>query len=163
MKNSLKNLSEIIEIKNKLKSENKKIVFTNGCFDIIHAGHVDYLIKAKKQGDVLIVGLNSDDSIRRLKGESRPIVPQTERAFILNNLKPVDYVVLFEEETPINLIEKIVPDILIKGGDWKIDNIVGKDVVEKSGGVVKTIEFVTAQSTTNIIQKVIDTHNERKN
>lgn len=160
MNNTLISLEELSIIRKTLKQSHQKVVFTNGCFDILHAGHVDYLVKAKECGDILIVGLNSNSSVRNIKGENRPIVSELERAFILNNLKPVDYVVLFDEPTPQELIETLVPDILVKGADWSIENIVGKDVVEKNGGEVRTIKFVTAQSTTNIIQKVIDTYNE---
>lgn len=160
MKNALISLDELLDIRKILKQNNKKVVFTNGCFDILHAGHVDYLIKAKECGDILIVGLNSDRSVREIKGEKRPIVTQEERAFILNNLKCVDYVVLFDDPTPKELIDKIIPDVLIKGGDWAIENIVGRDVVEANGGEVKNIQFVTSQSTTNIIKKVLDTYNE---
>ena len=139
-----------------LKSKNLKIVFTNGCFDILHAGHVDYLSKAKELGDILVVGLNSDVSTRSIKGEKRPIVPQNERAFILANLKCVDFVTYFDEDTPYELISEIIPDILVKGADWSVENIVGKDVVEKNGGMIKTIKFVNFQSTTNIIKQVLD-------
>jgi D-glycero-beta-D-manno-heptose 1-phosphate adenylyltransferase len=153
-------LEELVKIRESLKQKGEKVVFTNGCFDILHAGHVDYLIKAKECGDILIVGLNSDHSIREIKGNNRPIVNETERAFILDNLKPVDYVVLFNEPTPQKLIESIIPDVLVKGADWNIENIVGRDIVENNGGEVKTIEFVNSQSTTNIIKKVIDIYNE---
>ncbi len=137
----------------KWKEEGKKIVFTNGCFDIIHAGHVDYLEKAKQLGDVLIVGLNSDDSVRRLKGEDRPVNIQEHRKRVLEALKPVDMVVIFEEDTPERLIKEIKPDVLVKGGDWSIENIVGADFVMSYGGQVKTIDFVYDISTTKIIQK----------
>ena len=100
MNNNVKSINELIEIRNKLKKDNKKVVFTNGCFDILHAGHVDYIIQAKEKGDILIVAVNSDSSMKRIKGRSRPIVPQDERAFIISSLKPVDYVVIFEEDTP---------------------------------------------------------------
>ncbi|MBK7104033.1 MAG: D-glycero-beta-D-manno-heptose 1-phosphate adenylyltransferase [Ignavibacteriae bacterium] len=160
MKNALISLDELLDIRRILKQNNKKVVFTNGCFDILHAGHVDYLTKARECGDVLIIGLNSDKSVREIKGEKRPIVTQEERAYILNSLKCVDYVVLFEEPTPKELIDKIVPDVLIKGGDWAIENIVGRDIVEANGGEVKNIQFVTSQSTTNIIKKVLDSYNE---
>ncbi|NLT49738.1 MAG: D-glycero-beta-D-manno-heptose 1-phosphate adenylyltransferase [Ignavibacteria bacterium] len=145
--------SGIIE---KLKRNGKKIVFTNGCFDILHAGHVDYLNKAKQFGDVLVVGLNSDVSVRSIKGEKRPIVNQTERAFILSNLKCVDFVVFFNEDTPYNIISEIIPGVLVKGADWSVDKIIGSDVVLKNGGEIKTIEFVNFQSTSNIIKSVLD-------
>ena len=149
-------LEVLKSIRKKLKSENKKVVFTNGCFDLIHAGHVDYLEKAKKFGDVLIVGLNTDDSVRRIKGEQRPILKQDERAFILSNLKPVDYVIFFSEDTPERLISDLIPDVLVKGADWSIDKIVGKDIVERNGGQVRTIEFVNDQSTSKIIKLIVD-------
>jgi D-glycero-beta-D-manno-heptose 1-phosphate adenylyltransferase len=155
MKNVL-GIDELVEIRKQLKSQNKKVVFTNGCFDILHAGHVDYLNKSKELGDVLILGLNSDSSIRNIKGEKRPVVPQSERAFILSNLKAVDYVTIFDEDDPYEVIKKVVPDILVKGADWKIENIIGRDVVEKAGGKVETIEFVNMQSTTNIIKTVLE-------
>ena len=153
---SIKTLKEIKEIRSQLKDQNKKVVFTNGCFDLIHAGHVDYLSKAKALGDVMIVGLNSDSSVMRIKGSKRPILNETERGFIISNLKPVDYVVLFDEDTPKLLIEELLPDILVKGADWEIENIVGKDVVIANGGEVKTIDFVNDQSTSKIIQIIVD-------
>jgi rfaE bifunctional protein nucleotidyltransferase chain/domain len=153
---SIKTLKEIKEIRPQLKDQNKKVVFTNGCFDLIHAGHVDYLSKAKALGDVMIVGLNSDSSVMRIKGSKRPILNETERGFIISNLKPVDYVVLFDEDTPKLLIEELLPDILVKGADWEIENIVGKDVVIANGGEVKTIDFVNDQSTSKIIQIIVD-------
>ncbi len=153
---NIKSAEELKVLRKSFQTEKKKVVFTNGVFDIIHAGHVDYLLKARAAGDILIVGLNSDASVKRIKGEYRPIIPESQRAFILSNLKPVDFVVLFEEDTPAKLIEKIVPDVLIKGADWSLDNIVGKDVVLKNGGEVKTIEFVNFQSTSNIIQTILE-------
>jgi rfaE bifunctional protein nucleotidyltransferase chain/domain len=153
---SIKTLKEIKEIRPQLKDQNKKVVFTNGCFDLIHAGHVDYLSKAKALGDVMIVGLNSDSSVMRIKGSKRPIVNETERGFIISNLKPVDYVVLFDEDTPKLLIEELLPDVLVKGADWEIENIVGKDVVLANGGEVKTIEFANDQSTSKIIKIIVD-------
>lgn len=148
-------LSEIKTIRAKLKAEGKKVVFTNGVFDLIHSGHVDYLSKAKKLGEVLIVGLNSDESVKRIKGERRPILKQEERAFILSNFKPVDYVVLFDEDTPEKLISEIIPDILVKGADWAVEKIVGKEIVEKNGGKVVNIEFVNNQSTSKIIDLIV--------
>jgi D-glycero-beta-D-manno-heptose 1-phosphate adenylyltransferase len=148
-------LSEFKASRSKLKAEGKKVVFTNGVFDLIHSGHVDYLSKAKKLGDVLIVGLNSDDSVKRIKGDKRPILKQEERAFILSNLKPVDYVVFFEEDTPEKLISEIIPDILVKGADWDVEKIVGKEVVEKNGGKVMNIKFVNDQSTSKIIDLIV--------
>jgi D-beta-D-heptose 7-phosphate kinase/D-beta-D-heptose 1-phosphate adenosyltransferase len=156
---ALTKISELVGIRKELKQKSEKVVFTNGCFDIIHAGHVDYLIKAKACGDILIVGLNSDSSVREIKGKNRPIVSENERAFILSQLKPVDYVVLFNEPTPLQLIEQLIPDVLVKGADWAIENIVGRDIVESNGGEVKTINFITDQSTTNIIERVLAAYN----
>ncbi len=149
-------VEEIVVIRKALKAENKKVVFTNGCFDLIHAGHVDYLVKAKAFGDILVVAVNSDDSIRRIKGNKSPLTPLDERAFVLANLKAVDFVTVFEEDTPKEIISAIVPDVLVKGADWTIDNIVGRDTVEKNGGEVKTIEFVNQQSTSNIIKIITE-------
>ncbi len=146
-------MKELEKIK-KWKREGKKIVFTNGCFDIIHAGHVDYLEKAKALGDILVVGLNSDDSIRRIKGKDRPVNIQQHRKKVLEALKPVDLVIVFDEDTPEKLIKMIKPDVLVKGGDWKIENIVGADFVKSYGGTVTTIDFVYDISTTKIIEKI---------
>lgn len=154
--NNIKTLEELIEIRHELKKQNKKVVFTNGCFDLVHAGHIDYMIKAKTFGDILIVALNSDDSVKRIKGAKRPIVPFRERSFIIANIKAVDFVTKFEEDTPFETIKKLVPDVLIKGADWKIDDIVGKDIVENAGGKVETIDFVNFQSTTNIINTILE-------
>jgi len=143
------------EIRNDLKSKNKKVVFTNGCFDILHIGHVEYLIKAKSFGDILIVAINSDDSVKKIKGEKRPIIPQQQRAFLIDNLKVVDYVTFFSEETPFQIISTLIPDVLVKGADWELENIVGAKLVTENGGSVKRIEFNTNQSTTNIINQII--------
>jgi D-beta-D-heptose 7-phosphate kinase/D-beta-D-heptose 1-phosphate adenosyltransferase len=146
----------LVEIRKRLKQEGKRVVFTNGCFDILHRGHVDYLSKARAKGDALIVGMNTDASVQRLKGPARPIVEEQDRAFVLAALSVVDYVCLFEEDTPLELIKAVVPDVLVKGGDWSIETIVGRDVVEAAGGTVQTIEFVPNRSTTNIVQKIAD-------
>lgn len=137
----------------KYRSENKKIVFTNGCFDLLHIGHVTYLEEAKKLGDILIVGINTDSSVRKLKGPSRPIQSESDRCAILAALKSVDHTILFGEETPLQLIEKIEPDVLVKGGDWPIDKIVGSALVLARGGQVKSLNFVNGKSTTAIIEK----------
>ncbi|MEE9614618.1 MAG: D-glycero-beta-D-manno-heptose 1-phosphate adenylyltransferase [Thermodesulfobacteriota bacterium] len=136
------------------RGRRKKVVFTNGCFDIIHAGHVRYLKKAKSLGDVLVVGLNSDSSVRKLKGRGRPVVPEGERAEVLSTLEPVDYVVIFKEPTPIKLIEAVRPDVLVKGADWKSGEIVGEDVVKGSGGRVARVRLLKGRSTTDIIKRV---------
>ena len=137
------------------KNENKKIVFTNGCFDILHRGHADYLAKSAALGDVLVVGLNTDKSIRKLKGNSRPIVDEYSRAFLLASFFFVDAVILFDEDTPYNLINFIQPDVLVKGSDYKEDNIVGADIVKSKGGSIITIDFVHGFSTTRIIEKIV--------
>jgi len=149
---NIKSRTEIKLIREQLKQQNKKVVFTNGCFDLIHSGHVDYLVKAKEMGDVLILALNSDSSIKSIKGDKRPILKQDERAFIVSNLKPVDYVTFFNEDTPAEIISELVPDVLVKGADWAIEKIVGREIVETNGGEVKTINFVNDQSTSNIIK-----------
>ena len=136
------------------ENKGKRIVFTNGCFDIIHAGHVSYLQEARSLGEILFVGLNSDDSVKKLKGEARPIVPAGDRKFILENLKAVDFVEIFEEETPYQLIKQVRPNILVKGGDWKAENIVGHDIVQKDGGKVLSLSFQQGRSTTSIIEKI---------
>ena len=146
--------AELIEVRRELKKNGRRIVFTNGCFDLLHRGHIEYLAKAKSLGDILIVGLNADDSVRRLKGPNRPITPQEDRAAILAALAVVDYVCIFDEDTPYELIRAVVPDILVKGADWTVDDVVGKDIVEAAGGSVHTIEFLPNRSTTNIIQKI---------
>lgn len=148
--------ADLVQIRKKLKREGKKIVFTNGCFDIVHRGHVEYLTKAKVLGDVLLIGMNTDASVRRLKGAKRPIVCQDDRALVLAALRVVDYVCLFDEDTPYELIKAVVPDVLVKGSDWTIDSIVGKDIVEAAGGTVQTIDFIPNRSTTDIIKKITD-------
>ena len=138
-----------------LKKDGKKIVFTNGVFDIIHRGHVSYLNEAKALGDYLIVGLNADASVKRLKGDSRPVNKEEDRKFVMENLKAVDKVIIFTEDTPFNLISKIIPDVLVKGGDWKEDQIVGSDIVKQNGGKVFSLKFIDNYSTTGIIEKII--------
>ncbi len=132
----------------------KKIVFTNGCFDIIHRGHIEYLMQAADLGDILIVGLNSDSSVKKIKGAKRPIQDQTTRSKMLASLSYVSYVILFDDETPYNLIQSVQPDVLVKGGDYKPENIVGYDIVTKKGGQVITIPFFKGHSTTELINKI---------
>jgi rfaE bifunctional protein nucleotidyltransferase chain/domain len=136
------------------KNKEKKIVFTNGCFDIIHKGHVAYLVEARKLGDLLVIGLNSDASVKRLKGPERPINNELDRQYVMSQLKPVDFVEIFTEDTPMNLILKIMPKILVKGGDWKIEQIVGGKEVVEAGGEVFSLNFVDGYSTTSIIHKI---------
>lgn len=142
-----------------LHRQGKKIVFTNGCFDILHVGHVRYLREAKKKGDVLVLALNSDASVRAIKGEKRPIVPEEERADVMAALESVDYVTIFEELTPLELIEALKPDILIKGGDWAEEKIVGRDAVRSWGGQVAVIPEIKGASTTNIVEKIRTVYN----
>lgn len=147
-------ISGFRKIRESLKSENKKLVFTNGCFDIIHRGHVTYLNEAKSLGDYLIVGVNSDASVKKLKGEGRPVNNENDRALVLDNLKAVDSVMIFHEDTPYEIIKEIIPDFLVKGGDWKEDDIVGSDIVKANGGKVVSLQFVKDYSTTGILKKI---------
>jgi rfaE bifunctional protein nucleotidyltransferase chain/domain len=137
----------------RLREDGRRLVFTNGCFDILHAGHVDYLCFARAQGDALLIGLNSDASVRRIKGPTRPIVPENERARVLAALEAVDYIVLFDEDEPRDLIAAIVPDVLVKGADWS-HYVSGRDIVEQDGGSVVLAELTAGKSTTNIIEKI---------
>jgi rfaE bifunctional protein nucleotidyltransferase chain/domain len=138
-----------------LKRAGKSIVFTNGCFDFLHVGHVRYLKAAKAQGDVLVVGLNSDDSVRQIKGARRPVVPEDERAEILASLACVDFVTLFDEPDPAMLIRFLMPDVLVKGADWAMDAIVGRDIVEAAGGRVVRIPLTEGVSTSGMIEKIL--------
>ena len=147
--------SQAREYRDRLLAAGKKLVFTNGCFDILHKGHVEYLQKAQSFGDKLIVGLNSDASVRRLKGDSRPIQDQESRKIILEALRCVDEVIIFDEDTPYELIRKIQPDVLVKGADYKPEDIVGYDIVKAKGGEVRTVEFVEGHSTSRIIDRLV--------
>jgi D-beta-D-heptose 7-phosphate kinase/D-beta-D-heptose 1-phosphate adenosyltransferase len=146
-------LNEILQC---ISKENGKIVFSNGCFDIIHYGHVQYLAKARTFGDIMIVGINTDASIKRIKGEKRPVITENERLYMLASLECIDYVILFDEDTPVNLIQKIQPDIMVKGSDWKIEQLPGREIVEAKGGQVILVDLVAGLSTTGIIQKIKD-------
>ena len=150
----IKNLPDATEAVQGWKNAGQKVVFTNGCFDLLHLGHVDYLEKARNLGDKLVVGLNTDSSVSRFKGSDRPLQDQNSRARIMASLEFVDLVVFFDEDTPLNLILELVPNVLVKGSDYLAENIVGADVVKKSGGVVKTIDFVPGYSTTRIVEKI---------
>ena len=145
---------DLKELLNKLKD--KKIVFTNGCFDILHIGHAKYLKESKKFGDVLIVGLNSDTSVKRLKGESRPINNEQDRAELLDELKSVDYVVIFEEDSPVNLLNIIKPDIYTKGADYTVDTLPEAKTVINNGGRIEFISFVEGKSTTNVVKNILN-------
>jgi len=155
MKQKLKARKDLVKIVKDLKAKGKRIVFTNGCFDLLHIGHVRYLEEAKTRGDILVVGVNSDTSVRKLKGPKRPILPEEERAEILSGLGCVDYVTLFDEIDPLKLITSLHPDVLVKGGDWAKEQIVGKEKVERSGGEVFVIPFVKRASTSNLIETIL--------
>lgn len=146
---------DLAEQRRRWKAEGKTVVFTNGVFDILHRGHVEYLAKAKELGAVLIVGMNTDSSVKRIKGDRRPIVNEGDRAYVLSQLSSVDAVTLFDEETPLQLITLLLPDVLVKGADYAIDAIVGKEAVEQAGGTVKTIAFVPDRSTTGIVETIL--------
>jgi len=154
MSDKVKPLSELSKLAESLRAGGKRIVFTNGCFDLLHAGHVRYLSQAKALGDVLIVGLNSDESVRKLKGAGRPLTPQAQRAEILSGLFSVDYVVVFDEERPDGLIEALKPDVHTKGGDYSIDEIPEAKVVESYGGKVVILPEVEGASTTSLIERL---------
>lgn len=147
-------LRKFLNVRKKLKEQNKKLVFTNGCFDILHRGHVEYLKQAKSLGDYLVIGLNSDSSVKKIKGDLRPINNEKDRAYVLNNLKMVNAVVIFSEDTPYNIIKEIIPDLLVKGGDWSEENIVGSDIVKKAGGKVVSLKYVDDYSTTSTVNKL---------
>lgn len=144
---------KLVQILDKVR-KNKKVVFTNGCFDILHVGHVRYLQQARGLGDILVVALNTDASVKKLKGETRPIQTEKDRAEIMAALECVSFVTLFSDDTPEGLIQSVKPDILVKGGDWKEEQIVGSDFVKSYGGIVKSLPFVEGRSTTNILKKI---------
>ena len=149
----------IDEIGNRVRSwreESRKLVFTNGCFDILHSGHVRYLQTAADFGDILILGLNSDTSVRKLKGSHRPIMSQNDRAYILSAIETIDYIVIFDEETPARLIQSVSPDVLVKGGDYLPEDVVGYDTVAENGGCVKIVPYVEGKSTTAIVNSILD-------
>jgi len=152
----IKNQAAMKEAAERAKKEGKKVVFTNGCFDILHQGHVRYLSEAKKCGDYLIVGLNSDRSVRSIKGKNRPFIPEGARAELLAALCFVDGVVIFDEEDPLAIIKYIQPQILVKGADWAEDDIIGAELIKKTGGEVKRIPLVPGISTSDIIHRIID-------
>ena len=155
IQNKILSLDELLIKINKQRKDDKTIVFTNGCFDILHRGHIEYLAQAADLADIMIIGLNTDNSVSRLKGADRPLQDETSRAISMAAIQYIDYVVLFDEETPLNLIQNIKPDVLVKGSDYKIENIVGYDVLMKYGGEIKTIDFVDGYSTTKIVDKIL--------
>ena len=155
MKDKIYDLTVLTELVAAHKNEGEKVVFTNGCYDIIHIGHIRCFQEAKSLGDILIVALNSDRSVRTLKGPSRPIIPDYERAEIIAAMESVDYVTIFDQEDPLEIISTIKPDVLVKGGDWTIDTIVGKNVVESYGGKVLSLPMVPDISTSSIIENIV--------
>jgi len=155
-RSKVKDLAAMKREIDQLKAEGKKVVFTNGCFDILHPGHARYLWAARQLGDYLVVAVNSDRSVKDIKAKERPIVPEQERAEMVAALEFVDGVVIFDEDTPLRVIEHLLPNVLVKGGDWPEDRIVGSDVVRKAGGEVRSIPFVPGYSTTIIIKKISD-------
>ena len=156
--NKIRTLEQTKRERDRLKEAGKKVVFTNGCFDLLHPGHVRYLDEARRLGDYLIVGVNSDRSVREIKGEKRPIQDQKARTEILGALACVDSVLVFDEDNPLKVIEYLLPDILVKGGDWAEDEIIGSHAVKSSGGHVHRIPFMEGYSTTKIIRKIQDLH-----
>lgn len=154
LENKIQDLSKLKKVISYLKARRKKIVFTNGCFDLLHWGHVRYLQDARKEGDILVVGVNSDSSVKRIKGKMRPVVNEKDRLRIVASLESVDYAVLFKEDTPLKIIKLIKPDVLVKGADWNKNNIVGRDIVSSYGGSVSTIKFIKGHSSSDLINKI---------
>lgn len=154
MSKKLKGLDELCALVAQAQRNGRKVVFTNGCFDILHRGHVEILRGAKNHGDILIVALNTDRSVRSLKGPSRPVVPENDRAELIAALEMVDYVILFDELEPIRLIEQLKPDVLVKGGDWGRERIVGAEIVEAYGGSVAVVPYLQGRSTSEIIERI---------
>ena len=155
MSDKLKNLDELIALTAQARQNGKSIVFTNGCFDILHRGHVHVLRQAKAAGDLLIVALNSDRSVQEIKGDKRPVLPETDRIELIGAMEMVDYVIIFDESDPYKLIAAIKPNVLAKGGDWSADKIIGADVVERAGGRVVVIPYLKGFSTSEIIERII--------
>ena len=152
----IKPLDEIVKLRVRLRESKQRLVFTNGCFDILHVGHVRYLNKARSLGDALVVAVNSDCSVRQIKGAFRPVIPEMERAEILAALTSVDYVFIFDDSTPQQVIDAILPDVLVKGSDWELSDVIGREAVENAGGAVLTVPMVEGSSTSEIIRKVLD-------
>ena len=159
----LKSLADLKSERDRLRSSGKKVVFTNGCFDLLHPGHTRYLSAARALGHFLIVGVNSDRSVRAIKGARRPIQEQETRAELLSSLECVDAVILFDEETPYTLIRELAPDVLVKGGDWQEDEIVGADLVKQAGGTVERIPYVEGFSTSRLVRRILQLHDAPAN
>jgi D-beta-D-heptose 7-phosphate kinase/D-beta-D-heptose 1-phosphate adenosyltransferase len=155
-------LEELVKVRCELRQKGRKVVFTNGCFDLLHAGHVRLFQEAKKWGDILIVALNDDASVRRIKGPSRPIFPLAERWEILEAMKDIDFLTSFSEDTPQKIIASLLPDVLVKGGDWRPEKVVGKEEVEAAGGKVVTVPYLRGHSSSSIIKKISRLFKERQ-
>lgn len=155
MKKKVQDLGRLIPIRSRLKKQGRKVVFTNGCFDLIHSGHIHLFKEAKKHGDILIIAVNDDLSVMQIKGPTRPIFPLEERLEVLESIEDIDYLIAFSEETPQRLISVLLPDVLVKGGDWKPEEVVGKREVEEAGGKVVIISYLPSRSTTEIINRII--------
>jgi D-beta-D-heptose 7-phosphate kinase/D-beta-D-heptose 1-phosphate adenosyltransferase len=161
MREKIKKRDDLRKVVEGFKAKGKRIVFTNGCFDLLHIGHIRYLEEAKSLGDILVVGVNSDRSVRGLKGPNRPILPEEERAEILSGLECVSYITIFDESTPLELISTLQPHVLVKGGDWTKESTVGKEVVERLGGEVVILPFVEGSSTSNLIETILKRYEKR--
>ncbi len=159
----IQDIQNLVPIRQSLKDHQKKVVFTNGCFDILHRGHIHLLHKAKKLGDILLVAVNDDSSIRKIKGPTRPIFPLEERMEVLEAITDIDYLVSFSEETPKEIISSLLPDVLVKGGDWKSEEVVGKKEVEQAGGEVITIPYLPHHSSSDIIGRILKLSAGQKN
>ncbi len=155
MDKKFKKLADLVKIRNKLKHQDKKVVFTNGCFDLLHSGHIHLFREARKKGDVFIVAVNDDSSIRKIKGTSRPIFPLKERIEILAAIEDIDYLASFSEEIPQKIIARLLPDVLVKGGDWKPEEVVGKREVEDAGGEVEIIPYLEGRSSSDIVKRIV--------
>ncbi len=155
MEKKFKNLADLVKIRNQLKHNGKKVVFTNGCFDLLHSGHIHLFREARKKGDVFIVAVNDDPSLRKIKGATRPIFPLKERIEILAAIEDIDYLASFSEETPQKIIARLLPDVLVKGGDWKPEEVVGKREVEDAGGEVEIIPYLEVRSSSDIVKRIV--------
>jgi len=162
MHDKIKTVEQLRPLFDVLRAVDKKIVFTNGCFDIIHTGHTRYLAKARSFGDILVVAVNSDASVRGIKGEKRPVNPEAERAEVLAALGSVDFVVIFDEPDPYKIIAALQPDVLVKGGDWPVEKIIGRDIIEARGGTVMRVPYIEGASTTGIIEKIVKTYGKSR-
>jgi D-glycero-beta-D-manno-heptose 1-phosphate adenylyltransferase len=159
--NKLLSLDQLLSVRRQAKEAGRRVVFTNGCFDLIHPGHISYLREARSLGDLLVVAINSDASVQRIKGPERPILSEIERAHVLEAMEMVDYVTIFDDDTPHSVIAAVVPDVLVKGGDWSLDQIVGRVEVEAAGGIVCSLPYLQGASTTDIITRILDRHQKQ--